>query len=63
MENETLLVCHIVEWQGCNYTIKDYESLNERTQGNPKMKPKSRLMQVGWEQGKLLNWDGHGGFD
>jgi hypothetical protein len=28
MENETPFISHIVEWQGCGYTIKDNESLN-----------------------------------
>ncbi len=63
MENKTPFIRHIVEWQGCSYTIKDNESLNERTLGHPKMKPKSKLMQVRWEQGKVLNWDGHEGLD
>jgi hypothetical protein len=31
MENETPLVRHAVEQHGCGYTIKDDESLNERT--------------------------------
>jgi hypothetical protein len=44
MENETPFVCHIIKQQGCDCTIEDDESLNERTQGHPKMKPKSRLM-------------------
>jgi hypothetical protein len=44
MENKTPFIRHIVEWQGCSYTIKDNESLNERTLGHPKMKPKSKLM-------------------
>jgi len=37
-------VCHVIERQGCGYTIKDDESLNERTQGHPKTKPMSKLM-------------------
>ncbi len=63
MENKTPFVHHIVEWQGCGYTVKDDKNLNEKTQRHPKMKPKSRLMRVGWEQGKVLSWDGHGGFN
>jgi hypothetical protein len=62
-ENEMPLIHHIVKQQGCSYIIKNNESLNERTQKHPKTKPKSRLMQAGWEQGKVLNWDGHGGLD
>ncbi len=27
------------------------------------MKPKSKLMKFGWEQGMVLSWDGHGGFN
>ncbi len=54
---------HVVKQQGCNYTIKDDKSLNERTQRHPKMKPKSRLMQARWDQGRVLNQDGHGGLD
>jgi hypothetical protein len=49
MENEMSLIHHIVERQGSDYTIEDNKSLNERTQGHPKMKPKSKLMQAGWE--------------
>jgi hypothetical protein len=63
LENEMPLVHHIVKQQGCDYTIKDDESLNERTQGHPKMKPKSKLMEAGWEQGKVSNQDGHGGLN
>jgi hypothetical protein len=31
MENETPLVHHVIERHGCDYTIKNDESLNERT--------------------------------
>jgi hypothetical protein len=31
MENEMPLVRHVIEWQGCGYTIEDDENLNERT--------------------------------
>ncbi len=55
------LVHHIIEWQECSYTIENEKILNERTQGHLKMKPKSKLMQVGWEQKKVLSQDGHGG--
>jgi hypothetical protein len=55
MENETPFVRHIIEQQGCDYIIEVYISLNERTRGHPKTKPKSKLMQVRWEQGKVLN--------
>ncbi len=44
MENKMPLICHIVEQHGCGCTIEDDESLNERTQGHSKMKPKSKLM-------------------
>ncbi len=27
------------------------------------MKPKSRLMQAGWEQGRVMNQNGHKGLD
>ncbi len=60
MGNETPFVRPIVKWQGWNYTIKNDENLDERTQGNPKTKPKSNLMHASWEQGKVLSWDGHG---
>ncbi len=55
MENETPFIHHVVEWQGCDYTIEDDENLNERTKRDPKMKPKSKLMQAGWKQGKVLS--------
>jgi hypothetical protein len=61
MENETPHVHHVIEWQGCDYTIKDDKSLNEKTQWHPKTKPKSKLVQVRWKQ--ILNSDGHGGLD
>jgi hypothetical protein len=48
---------------GMQYIIKNNKSLNEWTQGHPKTKPKSKLMHAKWEQGKVLNWDGHGGFN
>ncbi len=48
---------------GRGYTIKDDENLNEKTQGHPKTKPKFRLMKAGWESGKVLNQDGHGGLN
>jgi hypothetical protein len=63
MKNEMSLVHNIVERQGCDYTIENNESLNEKTQGHLKTKPKSKLMQAGWEQGKVLNRNGHGGLD
>jgi hypothetical protein len=44
MENETSCVHHIVEWQGCGYIIKNNKSLNERTGGHPKTKPKFKLL-------------------
>jgi hypothetical protein len=49
MENKTPFVFYVIKWQGCNYIIKDNKSLNEKTQGHPNMKRKSKLMQVGWE--------------
>jgi hypothetical protein len=49
MENKTPFVCHVIKRQGCGYTIKENKSLNERTQGHPKTKPKSRLMQMRWK--------------
>jgi hypothetical protein len=27
------------------------------------VKPKFKLMKAGWEQRKVLNWDGHKGLD
>jgi hypothetical protein len=30
MEHKTSLVYHVIEWQGCDYTIENDESLNER---------------------------------
>jgi len=27
------------------------------------MEPRSRLMQTGWEQGRVLSWDSHQGVD
>ncbi len=44
MENEMTFVHHVIEQQGCGYTMEDNERLNDRTQGHPKMKPKSRLI-------------------
>jgi hypothetical protein len=44
MENETPLVRHVIKWQGCDYTIEDNKSLNEKTRKHLKTKPKSRLM-------------------
>jgi hypothetical protein len=63
MENKMPLVLHVIEWQGCGYTIENNKSLNERIWRHSKMKPKSKLMQAKWEQGKVLSWDGHGGLD
>jgi hypothetical protein len=63
MENETPFVHLVVKWQGWNYTIENDENSNERTQGNPKTKPKSNLMHARWERGKVLSSDGHGGWD
>ncbi len=63
MENEAAFVHHVIERQGCGYIIKDDKSLNEKTRGHPKTKPKSKLVQVRWKQGKVLSWDGHGGLD
>jgi hypothetical protein len=31
MENETPLVHHVIEQHGCDYTIENNESLDERT--------------------------------
>ncbi len=53
MENKTPLIYHVIEQHGCVYTIKDNKSLNERTRGHPKTKPKSRLMQARWEWRKV----------
>jgi hypothetical protein len=44
MEDKTPFVHHVVKQHGCSYTIKENESLNERTQGHLKTKPKFRLM-------------------
>jgi hypothetical protein len=65
MENETLFVCHIVEWQGCNYTINDDESLNERTQGKFKDETQVEVdasgvgtreaIELGWSWGFRLD--------
>ncbi len=62
-ENKTPLVYHVVEQQGCGYTIKDNKSLNERTKGHPKTKPKFRLMQARWERKKVWSQNDHGGLD
>jgi mevalonate pyrophosphate decarboxylase len=35
----------------------------KNTQGHPITKPKSKLMQTWWEQGKVLSWDGRNGLD
>ncbi len=53
-------VRHFLEQQGCDYKIKDEKNLNERIQGHPKAKPKSKFMQTRCEQGKVLSLDGHG---
>jgi hypothetical protein len=63
MEIEIPLVHHIVKRQGYGHTIKTNESLNENTRRHPKIKPKSKLVQVGWKQRKVLSQDGHGGLD
>jgi hypothetical protein len=63
MENETPFVHHIIEWQGCGCIVKDDKSLNEKTQGHPKMKPKPKLMRAGWEQGKVFSQDSYGGLN
>jgi hypothetical protein len=63
MENEMPLVYHAIKQQGCNCIIENDKSLNENTQGHPKMKPKYKLMQVGWEQKRVLSRDGHKGLD
>jgi hypothetical protein len=44
MENEMLLVHHVVEWWGCSYINENDKGLNERTQRHPLLKPKSKLM-------------------
>ncbi len=44
MENKTQFVRHIVKQQGCNYTIEDNESLNERNERHPKTKPNFKMM-------------------
>jgi hypothetical protein len=44
IENKTPFIHHAIESYGCNYTIKDDKSLNERIRGHPMMKPKSKLM-------------------
>jgi hypothetical protein len=49
MENKMPFVYHVAKWEACNCTIKDDESLNERTQKHPMTKPKSKLMQMRWE--------------
>jgi hypothetical protein len=64
MENEMSFVHHTVEQLGCIFICKDTESLNEITWGHPMIKHlEPRLMQLGWEQGRVLNWDGHKGLD
>ncbi len=63
MENKMQLVHHIVEWWGCICIIENNKGLNERTWGYPMMKPVSKLMKVGWEQGKILSQDDHKGLD
>jgi len=55
MENKTIFVHHTIEWHGCNCIIEGNESLNERTQRHPMMKPRFKLMQTRWEQGRVLN--------
>jgi hypothetical protein len=52
MKNETLLVRHIIERQGCGYTMKDDKSVNERIRQHLKTKPKSRLCKRGGNKGK-----------
>jgi hypothetical protein len=54
---------HTVERWGCNCTIEEDKRLNERTQGHLMMKTMSKLMQVGWEQGRILSQDDHKGLD
>jgi len=63
MENKMPLIHHVVEQQECGCIIKDDEDLNERTQRHPMMKPMSKLMEVGWEQVRVLSWDDHKGLD
>ncbi len=46
MENKMSLVYHTIDWWGCNYTNKDDKGLNERTQGHPMLKFKSKPMQA-----------------
>jgi len=46
MENEMSFVHYIVKQWGCDYSNKDGKGLNERTQGHPMLKPKSKMMQV-----------------
>jgi hypothetical protein len=52
MENETSFIHLLIKCQGCSYIIENNESLNERTQGHPKTKPKSKLMQVSGNKGR-----------
>jgi hypothetical protein len=62
MENKMSFVHHVIEQWGCGCIIKDDKGLNERTRRHPMMKPMSKLMCVGWEQGRVLNCDDHKGF-
>jgi hypothetical protein len=46
MENEMPRVHHVIERWVRGYTNEDNKGLNEKTQGHPMLKPKSRLMHV-----------------
>jgi hypothetical protein len=39
MENETPFIHHIIERQGCDYTIENNESLNERPEDIQRQNP------------------------
>jgi hypothetical protein len=63
MENKMSFVHHVIEQWGCGCIFEDDKGLNERTRKHPMMKPMSKLMCVGWEQGSVLNRDDHKGLD
>jgi hypothetical protein len=63
MENKMPLIHHVVQQQECGCIIKDDEDLNEKIQRHPMMKPMSKLMEVGWEQVRVLSRDDHKGLD
>jgi hypothetical protein len=63
MENEMSFIHHTVKQWECGCIVEDGKGLNERTQGHPMMKPMSKQMEAGWEQGRVLNQNDHKGLD